>query len=365
MSMPSLGAFRNLFGLLSSPAGANGPAGTDKPLGEGKDQRPAMDEAARPKQETGNLGDPKGGAGTQGGESPVQARLLSAYLSARADETLGLLIEALGREMTRELRQAEAETGQTISADIAEVREDVASSQRELSRIGRELVRSGATLESMQAGVSTIAITLERLNAALQENLARGRAGAEVDLAGRDEILATLDGLEIGLQEGRELGGALAGVQNRLKDATVQRWWRAMGEATGVKRPLPEVPLADLESLVTGLELTYRRLQDALARNGVTVIEAVGKPFDPYVPEAVGVEPCPEEQDGLVLREQRRGYRTTDRVIRLSQVVVGRGEPNRARRGRPRAGRVEQIAETDGRHSEKGPEGAELQGTDR
>ena len=196
--------------------------------------------------------------------------------------------------------------------------------------------------------------------------LAREQAGAEVELAGSDEILATLDGLEIGLQEGRELVSALAGIQNRLKDATVQRWWRAMGEATGVKRPLPGIPLADLESLVTGLELTYRRLQDALARHGVTAIEAVGKPFDPYVHEAVAVEPCPEEQDGLVLREQRRGYHTTDRVIRLSQVVVGRGEAGKAsaRRGRTRTARVEQIAEADRLNTEKGPEGTASQETE-
>lgn len=308
----SLEAFRHLFGFSSSPPEGHG-ADSDSTPATGEQQKPATGKATAPYQDTGP-------------DTLGPARLLSAYLGARAEETLALLLEGLARETGREMRQVVEESGQSIAADVAEVREGLASSQREFSRIGREMVRSGAMLETIREGVSAIAPSMERLEAALREHLAREQPRAE-ELAELDEILATLDGLESGLQEGRELVGALASVQNHLKDATTQRWWRAMGEATGVKRHLPTIPLADVESLVAGLELTYRRLQDALARHGVSVIEAVGKPFDPYVHEAVAVEACPEAQDGLVLREQRRGYRTTDRIVRLSQVVVGRGEP--------------------------------------
>lgn len=354
--MPSLGALRHLFGFLISPPQASSLAGTEQPLTEGQDQSPAADETITREREVVEMAGPGGGGETHDERPPELGRLLTAYLGARAEEALALLVEGLAREMTHELRQAVEETGKSTSSEIGEVREGVASSQREFSRIGRELVRSGAALESIQAAVSAVGLTLERLESFLLEQLRHEQAGDDMELAERDEVLATLDGLETGLEAGRALVRALAGAQARLKDATVQRWWRAMGEATGVKRPLPEVPLADLESLVSGLELTYRRLQDALARHGVIAIEAVGKPFDPNVHEAVAVEPCPEEQNGLVLREQRRGYRTTERVIRLSQVVVGRGEPNKAiaKRGRPRTGRGEQIAEADRSNSQEG-----------
>lgn len=280
--------------------------------------------------------------------------LMSAYLNARAEEIVALLLDGLTNETTRELGQMIENSRQSISAEVAAMREGVTSSQREVSRMGRELVRTGATMESVREALSSMGADVGRLETALQTELDIVRQlRVETGLAGLDEILATLDGLEIGLTEGRDLLQAMAVAHRRLKDSTVQRWWRAMGEATGIKRPLPEVPLADFESLIAGLELTYRRLQDSLARRGVTAIEAAGKPFDPYVHEAVATEPCPEEQERLVLREERRGYRTGDRVIRLSQVVVGRGQPVRkATKGRlspsDRRSQVDQAQTTDG-----------------
>jgi len=260
------------------------------------------------------------------------ARHMMAYLNARAEETLALLLEELSKEMTGELAESLESARKGISAEVAQVREGIQSSHREFSRIGRELVRSGAALESIQAAVAALGPALERMEDSLRAELVQGRNRDrqlydEVERAALDDMIAALDGLDAGLEEGRELVSALADTQRRLKDAMVQRWWRAMGQATGVKRPLPEIPLEDVEGWIGGLELTYRRLQDALARRGVVPIDAAGKPFDPHLHEAVAVEPCPEEQDGIVLREERRGYRTPERILRLSQVVVGRAVP--------------------------------------
>lgn len=357
----SLDALRRLLGRTSpapdgnDPAQASDPSRSDMPaLIEERRAGAASGGVATGKREVGGLTFPNGpslqtepSAGEPFSSSEI-TRLVSAYLNARADEMLAVLLEGLTRQATRELRQAVESTGQSISSEIAEVRDGVASSQREFSRIGRELVRSGATLESIHAAVAAIGPTMERLEANLRTELARDRQlQRETELAGLDDILLTLDGLEAGLEEGQELLQTLAGAHHRLKDATVQRWWRAMGEATGVKRPLPDVPLDDLESMVAGLELTRRRLLDALVRRGVTAIEAVGKPFDPHLHEAVAVEPCPMEQDGLVLREQQRGYRTADRVIRLAQVIVGRGQQPKtgAKRSRPRKVPADQSTE--------------------
>lgn len=361
MLILSLDALRRLLGRTSPALGGNDSAQTNdtspsgaRALVEERRAEAASNGAAIGKRETGRPTFPnepslptEPSAGESFSSSEI-TRLVSAYLNARAEEMLAVLLEGVAREATRELRQAVEDSGRSISSDVAEVREGVASSQRELSRIGRELVRSGATLESIQATVSAIGPTVEGLEASLRAELARARQlRRETELAGLDDILLTLDGLEAGLEEGRELLQTLAGAHHRLKDATVQRWWRAMGEATGVKRPLPDVPLDDLESMVAGLELTHRRLLDALVRRGITAIEAVGKPFDPHVHEAVAVEPCPMEQDGLVLREQQRGYRTADRVIRLAQVIVGRGQQAKtgAKRGRPRKVPADQSTE--------------------
>ncbi|MBI4317690.1 MAG: nucleotide exchange factor GrpE [Chloroflexi bacterium] len=365
MLMRSLGIFRLLLGR-PSPLPASGSV-----VGSAREQEAPRGNEDRPSggpgvaEATGHKSAATGDEDKETRRAPELSRLMTAYLNARAEETLALLIEELARETTKQVGQAVERTGRVISTDIAGVREDFVASQRELSRIGRELVRSGAILEAIKAATASTAPTLERLEEVLRAELARGSARdqqlrEELERAALEDILVTLDGLEAGLEEGRELAKTLGETQRRLKDATVQRWWRALGEATGAKRPLPDVPLADVESLVGGLELTYRRLLDALARRGVTPIEAAGHPFDPHLHEAVAVEPCPEEQDGLVLREQRRGYRSPERVIRLVQVVVGRGvatEPD-TKQGRPRrsrAGAVEDFASptADGPNSEE------------
>jgi molecular chaperone GrpE (heat shock protein) len=295
--------------------------------------------------EQGEHPDESGEGRRDGVPTPRLGGQVTAYLNARAEEMLALLLEDLARESTRELRHVVEDTRLDLSAEIAGVREEVQSAQKESARVGRELVRSGAALESIRAAVSALGPSMERLEATLRAELEREyeqrdrQLRDQAERAALDDMLATLDGLEIGLEEGRELVQTLVQAQRRLKDATVQRWWRAMGEATGTKRPLPEVPAEDVESWIDGLQLTHRRLLDALARRGVAPIEATGKPFDPYLHEAVAVEPCPDEQEGLVLREQRRGYRAADRVIRLAQVVVGQAAPARPDRRR-RSGRA-------------------------
>ena len=284
------------------------------------------------------------------GSSARLAHHVMAYLSARAEESLGLLLAEVSCQMARELGEAVESTRRAIFSEIGQLREGMGSSQRELSRVGRQLVRSGAALESTQTLVAAIAQSVQRLETELRTEQERdARLRDEVERAAISDMLATLDGLEAGLEDGRVLISALSDVQHRLKDTAVQRWWRAMAEATGIKRPLPEVPVAELESWMGGLELTRRRLLDALARRNVTPIDAVGGPFDPYLHEAVAVESCPPEQDGLVLREERRGYRTPERVIRLSQVVVGKaGQAKAESRRRCHGRRVKEGSGEDG-----------------
>jgi molecular chaperone GrpE len=72
-----------------------------------------------------------------------------------------------------------------------------------------------------------------------------------------------------------------------------------------------------------GVLLIHRQLLDALAKHGVEPIEAVGKPFDPRIHDAImRVEPEPDQQPGTVVEELRRGYALHGRVIRASLVKV-------------------------------------------
>ncbi|MCA9952009.1 MAG: nucleotide exchange factor GrpE [Anaerolineales bacterium] len=72
----------------------------------------------------------------------------------------------------------------------------------------------------------------------------------------------------------------------------------------------------------SGIELVARKLTTILDNMNVTLIEAVGQPFDPNVHEALGQEQSDEYESGIVTREMLKGYQIGSRVIRPSLVYV-------------------------------------------
>src|SRR2546427_5617946 len=78
------------------------------------------------------------------------------------------------------------------------------------------------------------------------------------------------------------------------------------------------------ETWVKGLELSVRKLEEALGTHGLEPIEAVGARFDPKLHEAVGHEESRDHPEDTVVSELRRGYRVRDRVVRPALVKVAR-----------------------------------------
>src|SRR6267143_2893296 len=78
------------------------------------------------------------------------------------------------------------------------------------------------------------------------------------------------------------------------------------------------------ESWVKGLELSVRKLEEALGAHGLQAIESVGSRFAPKQHEAVGQEESSEHPEDTVVSELRRGYRVRDRVVRPALVKVAR-----------------------------------------
>ena len=73
---------------------------------------------------------------------------------------------------------------------------------------------------------------------------------------------------------------------------------------------------------VGGIAAIDRKLDALLASEGLSPIEAVGKPFDPHEHEAVVQEERTDVADGTVVAELQRGYRIRDRVLRPAMVAV-------------------------------------------
>jgi molecular chaperone GrpE len=99
-------------------------------------------------------------------------------------------------------------------------------------------------------------------------------------------------------------------------------------------RALAAMPL-ELKHLgwVEGLWLVERKLRALLESEGVTPIEAEGKPFDPREHEAVMHEETDKAPDDTVIGELQRGYRIRDRVLRPALVNVAKNPGQRAASG--------------------------------
>jgi molecular chaperone GrpE len=74
-----------------------------------------------------------------------------------------------------------------------------------------------------------------------------------------------------------------------------------------------------------GIAAIDRKLRSLLESEGVTPIEALGRPFDPQVHEAVAHVPGTGRPEDEVVGEIRRGYRIRDRVLRPALVAVSDG----------------------------------------
>ena len=73
-----------------------------------------------------------------------------------------------------------------------------------------------------------------------------------------------------------------------------------------------------------GLMLVKRNLDNLLGSEGVSKIEATGKPFDPWEHESVHYMETEEAEDGAIIQVFRDGYRLHDKVLRASQVIVAK-----------------------------------------
>jgi molecular chaperone GrpE len=78
----------------------------------------------------------------------------------------------------------------------------------------------------------------------------------------------------------------------------------------------------EVQSFLKGNQMIYNQLIEILKKNGVEVIEAEGKEFDPNFHQAVMMVQDENFESGVVVEELQKGYKLKDRVIRASLVKV-------------------------------------------
>ncbi|CAM3115984.1 nucleotide exchange factor GrpE [Filibacter tadaridae] len=83
-----------------------------------------------------------------------------------------------------------------------------------------------------------------------------------------------------------------------------------------------EAQSEEATSMMTGMEMIYRNVVDALKSEGLVEIEALGKVFDPNFHQAIMTGTEEDKPSGAILEELQKGYMLKDRVLRPTMVKV-------------------------------------------
>jgi len=79
------------------------------------------------------------------------------------------------------------------------------------------------------------------------------------------------------------------------------------------------------EEMIKGLALIKKQLEDVLKKHGAKEIEALGKPYDPNLHEAM-LQKEDDGPEGIIIEEAQKGYTLHERVIRPSMVIVSKNK---------------------------------------
>jgi molecular chaperone GrpE len=106
-----------------------------------------------------------------------------------------------------------------------------------------------------------------------------------------------------------------------------------LGVADNLKRAMDSVDSAvreaggALDNFMVGVEMTEREMLGAFKKAGITPIEALDKPFDHNLHEAMFEVEDPEKPAATVIQEVQAGYMLKERLLRPAKVGVSKGGP--------------------------------------
>lgn len=78
----------------------------------------------------------------------------------------------------------------------------------------------------------------------------------------------------------------------------------------------------DKQALLDGIRMVANQFRDILRTHAAEPIDALGKPFDPNLHEALTQIPSADHEPMTVLQVVEMGYRMHDRVVRPARVIV-------------------------------------------
>lgn len=172
----------------------------------------------------------------------------------------------------------------------------------------------GRELESLREGQRATLDALTSVRGDLDQVGARERADASeaLDRKQLDLLIDLRDRLVIGRRTARS---CLHDARATIEGSLILRWFGSRTTSL----------LEATEALEKGYLLSLRRVDEALAAQGVAEIECeVGEPFDSKTMRAVDLTSSDELVEDAVAEVVRPGYRRGDVVLRICEVIVVR-----------------------------------------
>ncbi len=149
--------------------------------------------------------------------------------------------------------------------------------------------------------------------------------------------------------------------QDALKYGVTNFAREMVSVADNLRRALDSVTddLKDSD-LMKGVEMTERELQSAFSKAGIKCVEALGKPFDHNLHQAMFEIEDPSQPAGLVAQVMQDGYVIHDRLLRPAMVGVTKGGPKYEAPAENEKSTGEETAATDAYEAAGAESGAKL-----
>ena len=187
--------------------------------------------------------------------------------------------------------------------------------------------RAQQRIEELDTSPTRLLAEIERLGGELEaarKEAEEARRQADEYLAGLQRERAEFVNYRRRASEEREQSLGLASESLLLKVVALADDFDRAIDAMPAELRSPQEPR--FNAWIDGIVAIDRKLRTLLESEGVRVMEAMGRAFDPREHEAVANVPGTGRPEGEVVAEVQRGYRLRDRVLRPALVAVSQGE---------------------------------------
>lgn len=175
----------------------------------------------------------------------------------------------------------------TVEAEVtdAQVEGELETPEEIIAALEAELAAAQATIEGQKEGVLRARAEMENAKRRAEAEVSKARKFALEKFAG--ELLPVIDNLERAIQ--------VADAENEA-----------------------------VKPLIEGVELTMKSFVSTVEKNGLTIIDPQGEPFNPEMHQAMSMQESADMPANTVMAVMQKGYQINGRLLRPAMVMVSR-----------------------------------------